>query len=438
MSNFTDCTKSELYKYFSAQITEENLLTHSKSCIVTKQNVFYEVSVFTFGSVLWGLLKPRFGFFEAFEIFKLSTYKKKKFISNEKEEIHKIKVNEVKKIAILAYQEEIETYEEKRKELKANKIAQLRKSKELKKQILFITKEIEQFAVEFDADNNQKADLLEFDLTEFKNEIKTNSDKIISLNPEYLKNLIQLHEYLTSKNTKLNELFHRIKAISVDGIFNSEEIVKFNLTEAVYKSNPKLHKLTIASRLQQIKKIDLLDAINTIENASFEWKELIPEGKPELTNEDRAKAESAIKSLIEYFRREIFIYQNEVSLGFVMVYSLTNNDLVTFYEIYNTFDKQRVFDSQFQKETSKNMEELKTGINELNANIKTLISKFDNINDELTYQFSQLNSSLVLYQSKIIDGLKSVNSKLAFNNMLTGIQTYQLYKINKNTKANLN
>jgi hypothetical protein len=38
---------------------------------------------------------------------------------------------------------------------------------------------------------------------------------------------------------------------------------------------------------------------------------------------------------------------------------------------------------------------------------------------------------------EIIKELRSIDSSIQFNNLLTGIQTYQMYKINKNTK-NLN
>ena len=52
--------------------------------------------------------------------------------------------------------------------------------------------------------------------------------------------------------------------------------------------------------------------------------------------------------------------------------------------------------------------------------------------DKLTYvtenSFKELNSS-------ITNELKSVNSSIKFNNLLTSIQTYQTYKINKNTKS---
>ena len=38
-------------------------------------------------------------------------------------------------------------------------------------------------------------------------------------------------------------------------------------------------------------------------------------------------------------------------------------------------------------------------------------------------------------RGSITSELKSINSSIGFNNLLTGIQTYQVYKINKNTKS---
>ena len=41
--------------------------------------------------------------------------------------------------------------------------------------------------------------------------------------------------------------------------------------------------------------------------------------------------------------------------------------------------------------------------------------------------FSDLNNS-------VTRELNSIDSSIKFNNLLTGVQTYQMYKINKNTK----
>ncbi len=57
-----------------------------------------------------------------------------------------------------------------------------------------------------------------------------------------------------------------------------------------------------------------------------------------------------------------------------------------------------------------------------------MVSGLNNLSYMTGEGFKNLNSSL----SK---ELKTIQSGIGFNNLLTGIQTYQMYKINKNTKS---
>ena len=67
-------------------------------------------------------------------------------------------------------------------------------------------------------------------------------------------------------------------------------------------------------------------------------------------------------------------------------------------------------------------------INSLEMNI---IKGLNNLSYITQNEFSNLNNSLNRE-------LKSIDSSIKTNNLLTGIQTYQLYKINKQTKVLLN
>ena len=60
-----------------------------------------------------------------------------------------------------------------------------------------------------------------------------------------------------------------------------------------------------------------------------------------------------------------------------------------------------------------------------------IIKGLNNLSYITQNEFSNLNNSLNRE-------LKSIDSSIKTNNLLTGIQTYQLYKINKQTKVLLN
>ena len=124
-----------------------------------------------------------------------------------------------------------------------------------------------------------------------------------------------------------------------------------------------------------------------------------------------------------------------------MITSLTKEeqDLITFYEIYEHFDKLKIFKSEHEKEVSNELKQLnfKTSqvINKL-GDLMYRINRFENSMidslNELTYTTENSFNDL---RTSMSTELNSINSSIGLNNLLTGIQTYQMYKINMNTKS---
>jgi len=114
-----------------------------------------------------------------------------------------------------------------------------------------------------------------------------------------------------------------------------------------------------------------------------------------------------------------------------MITSLVDSDLITFYEIYECFDQLGVFNSNWENEVSDKLTNIGNGIRDLMYSIYQMENKIVNSIDNLTYvtqdSFKELNIS-------VNNQLSSIGSSIKFNNLLTGIQTYQMYKISQNTK----
>lgn len=115
-----------------------------------------------------------------------------------------------------------------------------------------------------------------------------------------------------------------------------------------------------------------------------------------------------------------------------MVVSLTTDDMITFYSIYEVFDKTNIFQSNWEKEIGDKLEGIETGLENVFKSIGNLENKLVQEISNLSYITEQSFNEL---QNSVIDELSTINSSINFNNLLTGIQTYQLYKINKNTKS---
>jgi len=114
-----------------------------------------------------------------------------------------------------------------------------------------------------------------------------------------------------------------------------------------------------------------------------------------------------------------------------MVTSFCNDDRITFYEIYETFDKLDVFSSNHEREISMRLKNIESKLDEV---VQTIYEMEMNICSEL-YQLQFISQDISESISGLSEDLREINSSLQTNNLLTGIQTYQLYKINKNTKS---
>ena len=114
-----------------------------------------------------------------------------------------------------------------------------------------------------------------------------------------------------------------------------------------------------------------------------------------------------------------------------MITSLVEDDMITFYEIYESFDKLNIFNSNIENELSQKLtnisDELVNLMNSIKNMEQSLIDEIGHLSYVTQIGFDDLNNS-------VNRELKSINSSINFNNLLTGIQTYQMYKINKNTK----
>ena len=101
--------------------------------------------------------------------------------------------------------------------------------------------------------------------------------------------------------------------------------------------------------------------------------------------------------------------------------------MITFYEIYDMFDKLNIFDSNWEIEVSQKLENIDTKLDEL-------INSIDKMSMKLTLQLQQLFIENEKTNRILSEELKSINSSIDSNGLLQLISTYQLYKINKNTK----
>ena len=115
-----------------------------------------------------------------------------------------------------------------------------------------------------------------------------------------------------------------------------------------------------------------------------------------------------------------------------LITSIVENDLITFYEIYESFDKLKIFNTSWENEVSQKLTLINLNLNQLMNSIdkmeRSIVKEIGNLTYVTEQSFKELGKT-------VTEELQSIDSSIKFNNLLTGISTYQLYKINKQTKG---
>ena len=140
-------------------------------------------------------------------------------------------------------------------------------------------------------------------------------------------------------------------------------------------------------------------------------------------------------SLIELFgvlKNQIHNYEVLTLHSINMIVSLIEGKEIVFYEIYESFDRLNVFNSNWENELSEKLTNIEIGLNEVMYSIQEMEMNIVKGLNQLSYITEESFKNL---ETSVTEELKNINSTIKFNNLLTGIQTYQMYKINKNTKS---
>lgn len=120
-----------------------------------------------------------------------------------------------------------------------------------------------------------------------------------------------------------------------------------------------------------------------------------------------------VSNTFEHIEHKLFEFTVIKNLSEILLECVKSNDKFLYREVYLILEPYHIFDRTIEKKTLQELEDLNTGITELNKNLVSL-------NKTLSRGFKVMNQQL-----------SGINNKLWYNNLLTTINTYQLYKISK-------
>lgn len=143
-------------------------------------------------------------------------------------------------------------------------------------------------------------------------------------------------------------------------------------------------------------------------------------------------SQEELEERVALLKNQIHSYELLVFHSINMIGALVSEDLITFYEIYEAFDKLGMFNSNWENEVSENLTNIGDKLDDLMQSIynmeQNIVSELSHLSYVTQASFEELNIS-------VTNQLREVESSINTNNLLTGIQAYQLYKINKNTRS---
>ena len=138
--------------------------------------------------------------------------------------------------------------------------------------------------------------------------------------------------------------------------------------------------------------------------------------------------QDVLNEYVEILKGEIHTYNLILFNSLNMIVSLVEDDMITFYEIYEMFDTINMFDSKHEKDVSQKLTNIGDGLESLMYKIRDMGNQISNSIEQLSYVTEQSNQQL---QGQ----LSGIHSTLKVGNLISVINTYQNYKINKNTKS---
>ena len=138
--------------------------------------------------------------------------------------------------------------------------------------------------------------------------------------------------------------------------------------------------------------------------------------------------QEVLNEYVEILKGDIHTYNLVLFNSLNMIVSLVEDDMITFYEIHEMFDTINMFDSKHEKDVSQKLTNIGDGLESLMYKIRDMGNQISNSIDELSYITEQSNEQL---QGQ----LSEIDSTLKVGNLISVINTYQNYKINKNTKS---
>lgn len=211
-----------------------------------------------------------------------------------------------------------------------------------------------------------------------------------------------------------------IKTIDIKLLSISIEGVLLSLPSKAVGSKAYAQKLNSQAQLYQDTQFNkIIRFLSLIEDIENDYNESYYDiGKSYLTRPNKNNAETLISKYT--------LLKNEYKLMNVFV-DAVKTDKVLFNKIYNIIEDRGIFMSVYDKLNYHNLSSIASNMITLVEQSYLMNENLNSINNQLWENNNRLET--------MNDSLGELDASVKAGNFLSAIQTYQLYKINKNTKG---
>ena len=257
--------------------------------------------------------------------------------------------------------------------------------------------------------------------TDKKKEIKKNNSRLVQIRRDLLKQNQKVesikNELQTEKDIKLDLLIVELKKELDSDNDNTIDIIQHdNEFTKILKSNQK-----VVLEFEKSENRDFTKQFVKLSSFLVEKESNLQ--KIYLRVSDINQLEF-FENFKENLLNQIHFYNVLRINSLQMLSSFLDDDRITFYEIYEKFDKLGVWNTNFENQ-------LLSKIDLLNSNIDRLILELNDMSDSINNSISELISITEENTSSLYKKLGKIGSKLDTSNILNTINTYQNYKTNK-------
>lgn len=244
--------------------------------------------------------------------------------------------------------------------------------------------------------------------------LKENQKKIIEIDRDYVQKFVKIGSYLKSSQKNIFDIFQRVLKNDF------ENFMKLGY----YSEHKKEYVLSLAEVVPKI-----IETTGT----KLGWKEIrgiinknidsiMKLGGLDLNSHEGLDNNHTI---LKELNQHIILYNDLVISSFKMIKSLHEDDMITFYEMYEVFDKLGIFDTQWQKTMLEKFGEVKSTVQDMTDslnNVNSTIKKgMDNLSSEIVSMSTELSSGFDMVSTEI--GSMSTDLSVGLDNLSSDIQS---------------